>query len=180
MFSVELRYRARKIYRSVKQIVELVSNVLLFLASFLAIILVIYRFGFDMPADYSHEIYYTYRAIIRLFVVLGLLRFLFNFRLLRAEKGFWIEVFLFALTLFSKHFDRPDFEATNPFLFKVERILTYGVVLLLSIIQLSKQLFVVLRSRVKAEVLFAASFLFIILFGAVLLRLPNATYEGIS
>ena len=59
MFSVELRYRARKIYRSVKQIVELVSNVLLFLASFLAIILVIYRFGFDMPADYSHEIYYT-------------------------------------------------------------------------------------------------------------------------
>ena len=69
MFSVELRYRARKIYRSVKQIVELVSNVLLFLASFLAIILVIYRFGFDMPADYSHEIYYTYRAIIRLFVV---------------------------------------------------------------------------------------------------------------
>ncbi len=86
MFSVELRYRARKIYRSVKQIVELVSNVLLFLASFLAIILVIYRFGFDMPADYSHEIYYTYRAIIRLFVVLGLLRFLFNFRLLRAES----------------------------------------------------------------------------------------------
>ena len=184
MFSVEFRYRARKIYKSVKQIVELVSNVLLFLASFLAIILVIYRFGFDMPADYSHEIYYTYRAIIRLFVVLGLLRFLFNFRLLRAEKGFWIEVlvllFLFALTLFSKHFDRPDFEETNPFLFKVERILTYAVVLLLSIIQLSKQIFVVLRSRVKAEVLFAASFLFIILLGAVLLRLPNATYEGIS
>ena len=184
MFSVEFRYRARKIYKSVKQIVELVSNVLLFLASFLAIILVIYRFGFDMPADYSHEIYYTYRIIIRLFVVLGLLRFLFNFKLLRAEKGFWIEVlvllFLFGLTLFSKHFDRPDFETTNPFLFKVERILTYGVVLLLSIIQLSKQIFVVLRSRVKAEVLFATSFLFIILFGAVLLGLPNATYEGIS
>ena len=184
MFSVEFRYRARKIYKSVKQIVELVSNVLLFLASFLAIILVIYRFGFDMSADYSHEIYYTYRIIIRLFVVLGLLRFLFNFKLLRAEKGFWIEVlvllFLFGLTLFSKHFDRPDFETTNPFLFKVERILTYGVVLLLSIIQLSKQIFVVLRSRVKAEVLFATSFLFIILFGAVLLGLPNATYEGIS
>ena len=117
MFSVEFRYRARKIYKSVKQIVELVSNVLLFLASFLAIILVIYRFGFDMPADYSHEIYYTYRAIVRLFVVLGLLRFLFNFRLLRAEKGFWIEVlvllFLFALTKFSKHFDRLDFEADS-------------------------------------------------------------------
>ena len=34
MFSVEFRYRARKIYKSVKQIVELVSNVLLFLAFF--------------------------------------------------------------------------------------------------------------------------------------------------
>ena len=121
---------------------------------------------------------------MHLFLTLGLLRFLFNFKLLRAEKGFWIEVlvllFLFALTLFSRHFDRPDFEANSPVLFKIERILTYGVVLLLSIIQLSKQIFVVLRSRVKAEVLFAGSFLFIILLGAVLLRLPNATYESIS
>lgn len=110
-----------------------------------------------MPADILMRYTTPIDAIIRLFVVLGLLRFLFNFRLLRAEKGFWIEVlvllFLFALTLFSKHFDRPDFEETNPFLFKVERILTYAVVLLLSIIQLSKQIFVVLRSRVKAEVL---------------------------
>lgn len=184
MLSVEFQYRVRKIYKSLKQLVEVVSNILLFLASFLAIILVIYRFGFRMPDTYSHEIYYTFREIMHLFLTLGLLRFLFNFKLLRAEKGFWIEVFvllfLFALTLFSRHFDKPDFEANSPVLFKIERILTYGVVLLLSVIQLSKQIFVVLRSRVKAEVLFAGSFLFIILLGAVLLRLPNATYESIS
>ena len=72
--------------------VELVSNVLLFLASFLAVILVIYRFGFRMPDTYSHEIYYVFREIMRLFLALGLLRFVFNFRLLRAEKGFWVEV----------------------------------------------------------------------------------------
>lgn len=184
MLSVEFQYRARKIYKSLKSLVELVSNVLLFLASFLAIILVIYRFGFRMPDDYAHGIYYTFREIMHLFLILGLLRFLFNFKLLRAEKGFWIEVlvllFLFALTLFSRHFDKPTFEAESPVLFKIERILTYGVVLLLSIIQLSKQIFVVLRSRVKAEVLFAGSFLFIILLGAVLLRLPNATLGGIS
>lgn len=184
MFSVEFQYRARKIYRSVKRIVELVSNVLLFLTSILAMILVVYRFGFDMPEGYSHEIYYVYEGIVRLFVVLGLLRFLFNFKLLRAEKGFWIEVlvllFLFALTLFSEYFDQLDFETANPYLFKIERILTYGVVLLLSVIQFSKQIFIVLRSRVKAEVLFVTSFLFIILLGAVLLVLPNATHEGIS
>ena len=151
MFSVEFQYRARKIYRSVKRIVELVSNVLLFLTSILAMILVVYRFGFDMPEGYSHEIYYVYKGIVRLFVVLGLLRFLFNFKLLRAEKGFWIEVlvllFLFALTLFSEYFDQLDFETANPYLFKIERILTYGVVLLLSVIQFSKQIFIVLRSR---------------------------------
>lgn len=184
MLSVEFQYRVRKIYKSLKKLVELASNVLLFLASFLAVILVIYRFGFRMPDDYSHGIYYTFREIMHLFLVLGLLRFLFNFKLLRAEKGFWIEVlvllFLFVLTLFSRHFDKLTFEAESPVLFKIERILTYGVVLLLSIIQLSKQIFVVLRSRVKAEVLFAGSFLFIILLGAVLLRLPNATLGGIS
>lgn len=184
MLSVEFQYRVRKIYKSLKKLVELASNVLLFLASFLAVILVIYRFGFRMPDDYAHGIYYTFREIMHLFLILGLLRFLFNFKLLRAEKGFWIEVlvllFLFALTLFSRHFDKPTFEAESPVLFKIERILTYGVVLLLSIIQLSKQIFVVLRSRVKAEVLFAGSFLFIILLGAVLLRLPNATLGGIS
>lgn len=184
MLSVEFQYRVRKIYKSLKKLVELASNVLLFLASFLAVILVIYRFGFRMPDDYAHGIYYTFREIMHLFLTLGLLRFLFNFKLLRAEKGFWIEVlvllFLFALTLFSRHFDKPTFEAESPVLFKIERMLTYGVVLLLSIIQLSKQIFVVLRSRVKAEVLFAGSFLFIILLGAVLLRLPNATLGGIS
>lgn len=184
MLSVEFQYRVRKIYKSLKKLVELASNVLLFLASFLAVILVIYRFGFRMPDDYAHGIYYTFREIMHLFLVLGLLRFLFNFKLLRAEKGFWIEVlvllFLFVLTLFSRHFDKPTFEAESPVLFKIERVLTYGVVLLLSIIQLSKQIFVVLRSRVKAEVLFAGSFLFIILLGAVLLRLPNATLGGIS
>ena len=184
MLSVEFQYRARKIYKSVKKMVELVSNVLLFLASFLAVILVIYRFGFRMPDTYSHEIYYVFREIMRLFLALGLLRFVFNFRLLRAEKGFWVEVlvlfFLFALTLLSKHFDTLGFETERPVLFKIERVLTYGVVLLLSIIQLSKQIFVVIRSRVKPEVLFAGSFLFIILLGAVLLRLPNATYGGIS
>ena len=184
MLSVEFQYRARKIYKSVKKMVELVSNVLLFLASFLAVILVIYRFGFRMPDTYSHEIYYVFREIMRLFLALGLLRFVFNFRLLRAEKGFWVEVlvlfFLFALTLLSKHFDTLGFETERPVLFKIERVLTYGVVLLLSIIQLSKQIFVVIRSRVKPEVLFAGCFLFIILLGAVLLRLPNATYGGIS
>ena len=103
MLSVEFQYRVRKIYKSLKKLVELASNVLLFLASFLAVILVIYRFGFRMPDDYAHGIYYTFREIMHLFLILGLLRFLFNFKLLRAEKGFWIEVlvllFLFALTL---------------------------------------------------------------------------------
>lgn len=184
MFSVEFRYKVRRIYRLLKQFVELGSNVMLFLASFLAVILFVYRFGFDMPAGYSHQIYYTFREIVHLFLALGLLRFLFNFKLLRAEKGFWVEVlvvlFLLALTIFSEYFDQPNFQRESPYLFKVERALTYGVVLLLSIIQLSKQVFVVLRSRVKAEVLFVTSFLFIILLGAVLLSLPNATYNGIG
>ena len=113
MLSVEFQYRVRKIYKSLKHLVEVVSNVLLFLASFLAIILVIYRFGFRMPDTYSHEIYYTFREIMHLFLALGLLRFLFNFKLLRAEKGFWIEVlvllFLFALTLFSRQTGKAGF-----------------------------------------------------------------------
>ena len=184
MFSVEVRYRLKQIYRTVKQLVEIASNALLFLASFLAVILIIYRFGFEMPEGYHHEVYFTYRVILRLFLMLGILRFLFNFKLLRAEKGFWVEVLvllvLLGMTLFSSYIDAPDFVARHPFWHSLERGLTYIIVLLLSVIQLSKQIFVVLRSRVKAEVLFATSFLFIILLGAVLLMLPNATYDGIT
>ena len=184
MFSVEVRYRLKQIYRTVKQLVEIASNALLFLASFLAVILIIYRFGFEMPEGYHHEVYFTYRVILRLFLMLGILRFLFNFKLLRAEKGFWVEVLvllvLLGMTLFSSYIDAPDFVAQHPFWHSLERGLTYIIVLLLSVIQLSKQIFVVLRSRVKAEVLFATSFLFIILLGAVLLMLPNATYDGIT
>ena len=184
MFSVEVRYRLKQIYRTVKQLVEIASNALLFLASFLAVILIIYRFGFEMPEGYHHEVYFTYRVILRLFLMLGILRFLFNFKLLRAEKGFWVEVLvllvLLGMTLFSSYIDAPDFVAQHPFWHSLERGLTYIIVLLLSVIQLPKQIFVVLRSRVKAEVLFATSFLFIILLGAVLLMLPNATYDGIT
>ena len=184
MFSVEVRYRLKQIYRTVKQLVEIASNALLFLASFLAVILIIYRFGFEMPEGYHHEVYFTYRVILRLFLMLGILRFLFNFKLLRAEKGFWVEVLvllvLLGMTLFSSYIDAPDFVVRHPFWHSLERVLTYIIVLLLSVIQLSKQIFVVLRSRVKAEVLFATSFLFIILLGAVLLMLPNATYDGIT
>lgn len=184
MFSVEVRYRLKQIYRTVKQLVEIASNALLFLASFLAVILIIYRFGFEMPEGYHHEVYFTYRVILRLFLMLGILRFLFNFKLLRAEKGFWVEVLvllvLLGMTLFSSYIDAPDFVAQHPFWHSLERVLTYIIVLLISVIQLSKQIFVVLRSRVKAEVLFATSFLFIILLGAVLLMLPNATYDGIT
>ena len=57
MFSVEVRYRLKQIYRTVKQLVEIASNALLFLASFLAVILIIYRFGFEMPEGYHHEVY---------------------------------------------------------------------------------------------------------------------------
>ena len=151
MFSVEVRYRLKQIYRTVKQLVEIASNALLFLASFLAVILIIYRFGFEMPEGYHHEVYFTYRVILRLFLMLGILRFLFNFKLLRAEKGFWVEVLvllvLLGMTLFSSYIDAPDFVAQHPFWHSLERGLTYIIVLLLSVIQLSKQIFVVLRRR---------------------------------
>lgn len=184
MFSIEVRYRLRKIYRSVKQIVEFVSNVTLFLASFLAVLLIIYRFGFDIPAIYYQKIYDVYRVIMHLFFILGLLRFLFNFKLLRAEKGFWIEVLVLVILLFvivfGKHLEGLRAVHKYPVAYMFERLMTYGIVLLLSVIQLSKQIFVVIRRRVKPEVLFAGSFLFIVLLGAFLLGLPNATHAGIS
>ena len=44
MFSVEFRYRARKIYKSVKQIVELVSNVSFIVSALICRLIILMRY----------------------------------------------------------------------------------------------------------------------------------------
>lgn len=125
-----------------------------------------------------------YKGITNLFFIFLTIRFLLNFKLLREEKGFWLEVFflivLLGLIIAEYRFSIPEVIMRNPVLYRLNRIVTYTVVLILSTIYLSKEFFVVLKSNVRPEMMFVISFLMLILIGTFLLKLPTATYEKIS
>ncbi|KIO44327.1 MULTISPECIES: TrkH family potassium uptake protein [Sanguibacteroides] len=184
MFSTEIQYQFRKFYRITKTILEGAGRVVLFMASFVAIFLVVYKFGFKGASAYQEEIYSMYKGITNLFFIFLTIRFLLNFKLLREEKGFWLEVFflivLLGLIIAEYRFSIPEVITRNPVLYRLNRIVTYTVVLILSTIYLSKEFFVVLKSNVRPEMMFVISFLMLILIGTFLLKLPTATYEKIS
>ena len=99
MFSIETKFRLKNLYRSVRRVVEIVGNVILFLTSFVAVLLIVYRFGFPIQEGYVDTMFHVFKWMSRIFFVFGILRFVLNFRLIRAEKGFWIEVGVLLLLL---------------------------------------------------------------------------------
>ena len=58
-------------------------------------------------------------------------------------------------------------------------LFVYTLMLLLSMIHLSRQTFTLMQTRIKPSLLFLLSFIFVILIGAGLLMLPNATTRPI-
>lgn len=184
MFSIETKFRLKNLYRSVRRVVEIVGNVILFLTSFVAVLLIVYRFGFPIQEGYVDTMFHVFKWMSRIFFVLGILRFVLNFRLIRAEKGFWIEVgillLLLGIMILQQRVEESGSIFSSSFWIQTDKWLTYITIAFLSVIQLSKQVFVIIRRRMKPEILFVCSFLFLVFVGAVLLQLPLATYSGIS
>lgn len=177
-------FQFKKLFRSILKIASRITKAITLVTSLMAVLLVVYKFGYTIPEIVHLDIDRAFRSILFMYLVFGLLRFVFNFRDLRKEKGFWFEVLLgilFLLTAISiLNLHTPDFIKVHPVWYKTEQMLTYILVLFLSITQLSKEFFYLLHSRIKPEMLFAYSFLVIVFIGAFLLKLPNATHSGIS
>ena len=88
--------------------------------------------------------------------------------------------FLLFAVLSSKIFFKDAIAHSLPYLsFLTKPLFVYVLLLLLSTIHLSRQTFTLMQTRIKPSLLFLLSFVFVILVGAGLLSLPNATTHRI-
>ena len=83
------------------------------------------------------------------------------------EKGFWIEIVVLSLLLFVMITQNPHHFPTEKWIQQMDHILMHILLLLISIIQLSKIVVVTLQRHIRPEMMFAYSFLIIIFIGAV-------------
>lgn len=173
----EITYKILFYTRIVRSLLNRTVNILAFLASLFTLCLFVYEFGFQESPEVRLGILHLYKIMLQVFLGLALLRIAIDPKGFRKEKGFWFElIILFCLMLTVFLNTVPPEKATGlPERFQL--LMNYLLLGLISVIDFSKQIVTTLQRNVKPEMMFAYSFLFIILTGTLLLMLPNA-YRG--
>jgi len=149
----------------------------------LALVIVIYEFGFKSFWSSHPGINFWLRVVLTVVILLTGIRLLLEIFVPKktAARLFNFSGFLFAL--FITFYVLPQKAAltythTNRFLFL--KLMLYGGVLLGFVTEISRFLQFLYSKTVNPGILFVGSFLMLIVLGAFLLKVPNATNGGIS
>lgn len=174
MPSTEFRYKFNLVRRIAKK-VTLQAITLLFVFTSLATLgLMAYEFGYARTTEGTEYLIQGYRLILKIFFFGSLVNIALNTKIVWQEKGFWVEVVVLVLLLFVMITQNTGHFSTDKWIQKTDHILGHILLLLISMIQLSKVVVSKLQRRIRPEMMFAYSFLIIILVGAALLLLPRA------
>lgn len=170
----ELIYKFRSGFRSMRTLPQKLTEAISLLASIAALCLLVYEFGFRLDPESHKQIFFAYQIFLQIFLLTGVVRILLNPKDFRHEKGFWIDVAVM-LSLLGIVIINSILEEKNiPGLHKINHVMSYVLLIFISTIQVSKEIVTSLQRHLKPELMFAYSFLFIILLGAFLLMLPRA------
>lgn len=166
-----------------KGLLNVIAESIILLASLASFFVLIYQFGFGQTPD-SVQILEEARMYILLAFFWGItLRYIVRFQEIVQEKMLYLDIsiyFLLFSVLSGKVFFKEAIAQSLPYLeFLTEPLFVYLLLLLLGTIHLSRQTFMLIQSRIKPPLLFLLSFVFVILIGAGLLSLPNATTRSI-
>lgn len=148
----------------------------------LTILVIIYDFGFPHGDRIDEVLQVSYRVVILISAVALLSRYvLFSFQ---PRRSIWLTdgllFLLFVSTIIWSVHDAGAEQSEGWFDFLDDRLWIRIVILLAFFRELSHQRFYLSRFQFNPAQLFIGSFIVIILFGAILLLLPNATHDGIS
>lgn len=175
--------------------IEMISNfkknfgkfgeVVLLLTSIVSIALVIYEVGFNLSAEFYSKTVNVYFGAILIFFFSFLSRIFSREYREKGGAARFVVLLLFGVVFFLlivSHTKSDEYISTKaPFLgFLKSPLFTYIFLLILSIMEISRSFFGMLKKEINTSLIFVLSFLFIILAGTGLLLLPNATTNGIS
>lgn len=170
-------------WANMKGFLNIFAEGLILLASIASLFVLIYQFGFQQTSETIHHLYLSRIYILLAFFIGITLRYIVRFGEIIQEKLLYLDIgiyFLLFAVLSAKVFFREVIQQSLPYLdFLSKPLFVYTLMLLLSMIHLSRQTFTLMQTRIKPSLLFLLSFIFVILIGAGLLMLPNATTRPI-
>ena len=178
-----IQFTCRMYWANAKGLLNIAAEGIILLASIASLFVLVYQFGFQQTNETIHHLYLS-----RIYILLGFfigitLRYIVRFNEIIQEKLLYLDIgiyFLLFAVLSAKVFFRDVIERSLPYLdFLSKPLFVYTLLLLLSVIHLSRQTFTLMQTRIKPSLLFLLSFIFVILIGAGLLMLPNATTRPI-
>lgn len=170
----ELIFKFRSGFRFLRMLPQRLTATISLLTSIAALCLLVYEFGFRFTPETRQQIFVAYQVFLQIFLYTAVIRILFNPKGFRHEKGFWIEVVVIFTLIGSVIISGILEEKNIPVLNKINHIVSYILLIFISTVQVSKEIVATLQRHLKPELMFAYSFLFIILLGAFLLMLPRA------
>lgn len=178
-----IQFSFRMYWANVKGLLNVIAEGIILLSSLATLFLLVYQFGFQYSQHITHVLEASRIYLLLAFFTGISLRYLLKFNDIIQEKMLYLDIgiyfFLFAV-LSGKVFFREAISQSLPYLsFLTEPSFVYLLLLLLSAIHLSRQVFTLLQSHIKPSLLFLLSFVCVILIGSGLLMLPNATVRGI-
>jgi trk system potassium uptake protein len=177
------RFKTKVLYRDVQQSLLQASNVLVPLFLFVGVALVIYDFGFKPFWRNSPTVNFWMQFILNALSILMLVRILL--RLFVTKKLWsrifniagWVFIVILALFILPAKAALADY-STNKFI--ILKLLVYTGIAFAFITEVSFLLQFIYNHTINPALLFVAGFAFFIVIGVLLLKLPNATYGGIS
>lgn len=171
-------------YNIARKVVLNLTGSLMLLLGFLGILGMIYITGFDLSQPVKLKINIFFEFVIEAIFTLLLLKILLGGLYKHKWYVFVAEVCLFitiGLIAFEKYFFPNWLEANIPSLnYLKNNIFVYAIILLIFIIEISRQSLFLFFNRFNPASLFVISFIFLIFCGTGLLMLPNASVNGIS
>lgn len=137
--------------------------------SFIFLATLVYKYGFSVSLGGWETTEYLEQLVWKVFLVINTLHLIFRFQEVRKNyrKLSWVLNLLLYLTLL-------------PVAFFQSHAYLIIMLTLLSLVNLSNGLVRLLGKRTNPSLIFASSFLMLILVGTGMLLLPKSTYQGIS
>jgi len=159
-----------------------ISIALIPLTTLLAVALIIYDFGFNPFYSHFTNLYTGLLLVLLSFKILFVIRFISEWVEVRSFKAHAYSLALVILVFYLHHLGK-EIVLTKPSQstdFLIDKLLLYAGLFFLFLTEASSLLKYIHRKRQNTSFLFILSFGVIILVGALLLMLPNATTKGID
>ncbi len=178
------RLKLRLLLFKFKDHLMILTGLLLLVFSLASVFLLIINFGYDLDPGRKENIKQAGTLMLFFFFIISTVRFVLNFKEVLKEQLFFIDILIYIFSfgaLCATTFFPEDMKNDLPFLhFLSSRWTMFILLIVFSVINISKIIFRSLNAKINPSLLFIYSFLFIILTGTGLLLLPNSYRTELS